>query len=210
MLDLVLAGGGMMLPIIIASVIAMAIIFERLYALRRSRMMGPDPVGTVHSWLSHGGMTHARLAELGRMSPLGQILAAGLAGSNSADEMRTRIEDAGRLVAHQMERYLNTLGTIALISPLLGLLGTVIGIIDVFQAITANSGSGTVAPELLAGGIAKALVTTAAGIMVAVPAFIFHRYFRGLIDELIMDMESDAIRVVDMVYPLQSPRGRQA
>lgn len=200
----------MMLPILIASVLAMAIIFERLYALRRRRVIGPDPVGTVHSWLSHGGMTPARLAELGRMSPLGQILAAGLAGSHSAEEMRTRIEDAGRHVAHQLERYLNTLGTIALISPLLGLLGTVIGIIDVFQAITNHGGGGTVAPELLAGGIAKALVTTAAGIMVAVPAVIFHRYFGGLIDELIIEMESDAIRLVDMVHPVRSSGRRGA
>ncbi|MFO7581661.1 MotA/TolQ/ExbB proton channel family protein [Guyparkeria sp.] len=210
MLDLVLAGGGMMLPIIIASVIAMAIIFERLYTLRRSRVMGGDPVGTVQSWLGHGGLTQARLSQLARLSPLGQILAAGLAGSHSAEEMRTRIEDAGRHVAHQMERYLNTLGTIALITPLLGLLGTVIGIIDVFQAITSNSSGGMVPPELLAGGIAKALVTTAAGIMVAVPAFIFHRYFRGLIDELIIDMESDAIRLVDMLHPVDNARRRSA
>ncbi|MFO7809211.1 MotA/TolQ/ExbB proton channel family protein [Guyparkeria sp.] len=209
MLDLVLAGGGMMLPIIIASVIAMAIIFERLYTLRRGRIMGGDPVGMVRSWQGHGGITAARLDELSRVSPLGRILAEGLAGSHSVDGMRVRIEDAGRHVAHQMERYLNTLGTIALISPLLGLLGTVIGIIDVFQAITSHSGAGAVAPELLAGGIAKALITTAAGIMVAVPAFIFHRYFRGLIDELVIDMEVEAIRLVDMVHPAGMGR-RQA
>ncbi|RRQ23330.1 MotA/TolQ/ExbB proton channel family protein [Guyparkeria sp. SCN-R1] len=209
MLDLVLAGGGMMLPIIIASVIAMAIIFERLYTLRRGRIMGGDPVGMVRSWQGHGGITAARLDELSRVSPLGRILAEGLAGSHSAESMRVRIEDAGRHVAHQMERYLNTLGTIALIAPLLGLLGTVIGIIDVFQAITSHSGAGAVAPELLAGGIAKALITTAAGIMVAVPAFIFHRYFRGLIDELVIDMEAEAIRLVDMIHPAGMGR-RQA
>ncbi|HER35644.1 MAG: MotA/TolQ/ExbB proton channel family protein [Halothiobacillaceae bacterium] len=209
MLDLVLAGGGMMLPIIIASVIAMAIIFERLYTLRRVRIMGGDPVGTVESWQGQGGITPARLEALSQASPLGRILAAGLEGSQSAEGMRGRIEDAGRHVAHAMERYLNTLGTIALISPLLGLLGTVIGIIDVFQAITAYSGSGAVAPELLAGGIAKALITTAAGIMVAVPAFIFHRYFRGLIDELVIDMEAQAIRLVDMIHPT-GPGRRQA
>ncbi|MFW6020628.1 MAG: MotA/TolQ/ExbB proton channel family protein [Guyparkeria sp.] len=209
MLDLVLAGGGMMLPIIIASVIAMAIIFERLYTLRRARIMGGDPVGMVRSWQGRGGITPERLEELARVSPLGRILAAGLAGSHSADSMRVRIEDAGRHVAHQMERYLNTLGTIALIAPLLGLLGTVIGIIDVFQAITEHSGAGAIAPELLAGGIAKALITTAAGIMVAVPAFIFHRYFRGLIDELVIDMEVEAIRLVDLIYPAGMGR-RQA
>ncbi|KTG17603.1 MULTISPECIES: MotA/TolQ/ExbB proton channel family protein [unclassified Guyparkeria] len=210
MLDLVLAGGGMMLPIIIASVIAMAIIFERLYTLRRGRVMGGDPVGMIESWQGQGGITPGRLDELSRTSPLGRILAAGLEGSHSAESMRVRIEDTGRHVAHEMERYLNTLGTIALISPLLGLLGTVIGIIDVFQAITAVSGAGAVAPELLAGGIAKALVTTAAGIMVAVPAFIFHRYFRGLVDELVIDMEADAIRLVDLIHPAGAGRRRAA
>jgi len=210
MLDLVLAGGGMMLPIIIASVIAMAIIFERLYTLRRHRVMGGDPVGMVESWQGQGGITPGRLEELARTSPLGRILAAGLEGSHSAEGMRVRIEDTGRHVAHEMERYLNTLGTIALISPLLGLLGTVIGIIDVFQAITAYSGAGAVAPELLAGGIAKALITTAAGIMVAVPAFIFHRYFRGLVDELVIDMEADAIRLVDLIHPAGVSRRRAA
>lgn len=200
----------MMLPIIVASVIAMAIIFERFYTLRRSRLMAGDPLGTVRSWQGQGGITVARVEELARQSPLGHILAAGLAGSHSADAMRTRIEDAGRHVAHQMERYLNTLGTIALIAPLLGLLGTVIGIIDVFQAITAHSAAGAVAPELLAGGIAKALVTTAAGIMVAVPAFIFHRYFRGLVDELVIDMEGEAIRLVDMLHPAGQVRRRAA
>ena len=210
MLDLVLAGGGMMLPIIIASVIAMAIIFERLYTLRRRRVMGGDPVGMVESWQGQGGVTPGRLDELARTSPLGRILAAGLEGSHSAESMRVRIEDTGRHVAHEMERYLNTLGTIALISPLLGLLGTVIGIIDVFQAITAYSGTGAVAPEVLAGGIAKALITTAAGIMVAVPAFIFHRYFRGLVDELVIDMEADAIRLVDLIHPAGIGRRRAA
>lgn len=209
MLDLVLAGGGMMLPILIASVIAMAIVFERFYTLRRGRIMAGEPVERVRAWLEHGGITAARLDELSRVSPLGHILAAGLAGRQSAEGMRMRIEDAGRHVAHQMERYLNTLGTIALISPLLGLLGTVIGIIDVFQAITAHSGAGAVAPELLAGGIAKALVTTAAGILVAVPAFIFHRYFRGLVDELVIDMEAEAIRLVDLIHAADAER-RQA
>jgi biopolymer transport protein ExbB len=206
MLELVLAGGGMMLPIIIASILALAIILERLYSLRRSRVVGGDPVGMIQSWQGHGGVTRDRLEMLQRTSPLGRILAAGLAGSHTAESMRVRIEDAGRHVAHEMERYLNTLGTIALIAPLLGLLGTVIGIIDVFQAITAGNGSGSVAPELLAGGIAKALITTAAGIIVAVPAFIFHRYFRGLVDELVIDMEAEAIRLVDLVHPAGGAR----
>ncbi len=206
MMELVLAGGGMMIPIILASIIALAIIIERMWALRHSRLMGGDPVGTVESWIASKQLTQNRVAELARMSPLGVVLASGLQDVGSAEAMRNRIEDAGRHVAHQMERYLNTLGTIAVISPLLGLLGTVIGIIDVFQAITATDGASGINPELLAGGISKALVTTAAGIMVAVPAYIFHRYFRGLVDERIIEMEREAIRLVDMIHPPESGR----
>lgn len=203
MLELVLAGGGMMVPIILASVVALAIVIERLFALRYSRLMGGDPVGTVEGWLAAGagGITAVRLSELARMSPLGMVLAAGLQEASDPTAMRHRIEDAGRHVAHQMERYLNTLGTIAVISPLLGLLGTVVGIIDVFQSITHAGGAAGVNPELLAGGISKALVTTAGGIMVAVPAYVFHRYFRGLVDERIIDMEREAIRLVDVLHP---------
>ena len=205
MMDLVKAGGGMMVPIILASVIALAIIFERLWTLRRKRVMAGDPVGTVETWLQTGQLNATRIGELARRSMLGQVLAAGLQGSGSIEMMRLRIEDAGRHAAHDMERYLNTLGTIAIISPLLGLLGTVVGIIDVFQAITASGGAGTVDPELLAGGIAKALITTAGGIIVAVPAFIFHRYFRGLVDELLIDMEREAIRMMDSLFPSEHP-----
>jgi len=203
-MDLVKAGGGMMIPIILASVIALTIIIERLWMLRRSRLMAGHPLDLVSVWQEKGQINAVRIAELERMSPLGEILAAGLRGSESVEMMRTRIEDAGRHVAHEMERYLNTLGTIALISPLLGLLGTVVGIIDVFQAITASSGVGSVDPELLAGGIAKALITTAGGIIVAVPAFIFHRYFRGLVDELVIEMEREAIHMIDMLHPEHS------
>lgn len=204
MMELVLAGGGMMIPIILASIIALAIIFERLWALRYSRLMGGDPVGTVESWIASNQLTQNKVSELARMSPLGVVLASGLQDVASAEAMRNRIEDAGRHVAHQMERYLNTLGTIAVISPLLGLLGTVVGIIDVFQSITASGGAAGINPELLAGGISKALVTTAGGIMVAVPAYIFHRYFRGLVDERIIEMEREAIRLVDMIHPTES------
>lgn len=206
MMELVLAGGGMMIPIILASIIALAIIFERLWALRYSRLMGGDPVGTVESWIAQKQLTQRKVSELARMSPLGVVLASGLQNAGSAEAMRNRIEDAGRHVAHQMERYLNTLGTIAVISPLLGLLGTVVGIIDVFQAITASGGASAINPELLAGGISKALVTTAGGIMVAVPAYIFHRYFRGLVDERIIEMEREAIRLVDLIHPAESNR----
>ncbi|MHB8919604.1 MAG: MotA/TolQ/ExbB proton channel family protein [Halothiobacillus sp.] len=204
MMALVLAGGGMMIPIILASVVALAIILERIWALRYNRLMGGDPVGTVESWMTQGQLTQLKIAELARLSPLGMVLAAGLQAAGNVDAMRSRMEDAGRHVAHQMERYLNTLGTIAVISPLLGLLGTVVGIIDVFQSITASGGAAGINPELLAGGISKALVTTAGGIMVAVPAYVFHRYFRGLVDERIIDMERESIRLVDLIHPVES------
>jgi len=203
MFELITAGGGMMLPIIIASVLALAIILERLYALQKRRVMAGNPVETIGNWLEHGDLTAQRIHALGRSSKLGQILAAGLTVIDRPELMRSRMEDTGRHVAFEMERYLNTLGTIALITPLLGLLGTVIGIIDVFQAITATGSTGAVNPELLAGGIAKALVTTAAGIIVAVPAFIFHRYFRGLVDELLVEMEREAHQVVEMAEKRQ-------
>lgn len=204
MMDLVMAGGGMMIPIILASVIALTIIIERLWSLRYNRLMGGDPVGTVESWMASGSISSLKVSELARMSPLGMVLAAGLQGHDSPEAMRSRIEDAGRHVAHQMERFLNTLGTIAVISPLLGLLGTVVGIIDVFQSITASGGASAMNPALLAGGISKALVTTAGGIIVAVPAYVFHRYFRGLVDERIIEMEREAIRLVDLIHPVDT------
>ncbi|HQS02423.1 MAG: biopolymer transporter ExbB [Halothiobacillus sp. 24-54-40] len=204
MMGLILAGGGMMIPILLASIVALAIIFERLWALRYSRLLGGDLVGSIESWLTQGQLSTLKISELARTSPLGMILAAGLQNTGNMDAMRARMEDAGRHVAHQMERYLNTLGTIAVISPLLGLLGTVVGIIDVFQSITASGGAAGINPELLAGGISKALVTTASGIMVAVPAYVFHRYFRGLVDERIIDMERESIRLVDLIHPVES------
>ncbi|HUM98943.1 MAG: biopolymer transporter ExbB [Halothiobacillus sp. 20-53-49] len=204
MMGLILAGGGMMIPILLASIVALAIIFERLWALRYSRLLGGDLVGSIESWLTQGQLSTLKISELARTSPLGMILAAGLQNTGNMDAMRARMEDAGRHVAHQMERYLNTLGTIAVISPLLGLLGTVVGIIDVFQSITASGGAAGINPELLAGGISKALVTTAGGIMVAVPAYVFHRYFRGLVDERIIDMERESIRLVDLIHPVES------
>ncbi len=204
MMGLILAGGGMMIPILLASIVALAIIFERVWALRYSRLMGGDLVGTVESWITQGQLSTLKISELARTAPLGIILAAGLQNMCNMDAMRARMEDAGRHVAHQMERYLNTLGTIAVISPLLGLLGTVVGIIDVFQSITASGGAAGVNPELLAGGISKALVTTAGGMMVAVPAYVFHRYFRGLVDERIIDMERESIRLVDLIHPVES------
>lgn len=206
MMELVMAGGGMMIPIILASVIALTIILERLWSLRYNRLMGGDPVGTVESWMANGPISSLKISELALLSPLGMVLAAGLQEHGSAEAMRSRIEDTGRHVAHQMERFLNTLGTIAVISPLLGLLGTVVGIIDVFQSITAHGGASGINPELLAGGISKALVTTAAGIIVAVPAYVFHRYFRGLVDERIIEMEREAIRLVDLVHPVDSAK----
>ncbi|MEW5823588.1 MAG: MotA/TolQ/ExbB proton channel family protein [Pseudomonadota bacterium] len=198
--DLIAAGGWLMAPIILGSIIALTIIFERFMSLRRTRVLPPDLVMRILPEARSGQMTASRLGVLAAGSPLGRVLAAGLGAPLSREEMKERIEDAGRHVAHELERYLNTLGTIAVISPLLGLLGTVVGIIDVFAAMSLEQGD-ALQTTALAGGISKALVTTAAGICVAVPALIFYRYFRGLVDALVIDMERETIRLVETLHP---------
>ncbi|MFP4154949.1 MAG: MotA/TolQ/ExbB proton channel family protein [Halothiobacillaceae bacterium] len=198
MFELVQAGGWLMFPILLASVLATAIVIERFWSLRRRRVITPGLVDDVVAAWHKGQPGEEQLARLTAGSSLGAIFAAGLKPGLSREEMKERVEDAGRHEAHRLERYLNTLGTIAVISPLLGLLGTVVGIIDVFNAL---SNEAQIHSEVLAGGIAKALVTTAAGIIVAVPAFVFHRYFRGLVDELVIDMERETIRLVETLHP---------
>lgn len=197
MLELMKAGGVLMLPIVLCSVIALAIVMERFWMLRRSRVV---PDGLVHQsleWVHAGQLDERRLADLRDGSPLGRVLAVGLVNRRSSREvMKESIEERGRQVAHELERFLNTLGTIAAITPLLGLLGTVVGMIEVFSVIT-RVGVGT--PGELAGGISQALITTAAGISVAIPSLIFHRYFRGRVDELVLEMEQQAIMLVEVI-----------
>ncbi len=197
MWELISAGGWLMLPIILSSVVALAIVFERLWALRSSRVAPPNLLGQVWRWIKEGQLDAARLKSLRADSPLGEILAAGLANTRHGREiMKESIQEAATKVIHELERYLNTLGTVAAITPLLGLLGTVIGMIDVFTAVMVQ-GTGNTA--VLAGGISKALITTAAGLTVAIPALFFHRFFVRRVDELVVAMEQEATKLVEVV-----------
>lgn len=202
MLEMVKAGGWLMLPIILCSVIACAIIIERLWTLQPRRVLPADLVRQVWDWISRNQLNQDQLRALRENSPLGQILAAGLANRHRDREiMKESIEDTGRHVVHEMQRYLNTLGTIAAVSPLLGLLGTVIGMIKVFAAITAQ---GVGDPSVLAGGISEALITTAAGLSVAIPALMAYRYLRSRIDALVVQMEKEAMALLEALHRKQS------
>ena len=191
-----------MVPIIACSVIAFAIIAERLWTLRVKRVIPRQLVAQVWDQAKHKKLDVERLQALRAGSPLGRILAAGLMNRNASREiMKEAIEDTGRHVVHELERYLNTLGTIASISPLLGLLGTVIGMIQVFSAITTQ---GVGNPAALAGGISQALITTAAGMSVAIPALMAYRYFRGKVNMLVIRMEQQALRMVEVLHGQRS------
>ena len=198
MFELVKAGGWLMWPIIACSVIAMAIVVERLWIYRRRRVLPTNLVAQIWQLHQKNQLTAAHIQTVRKSSPLGRILAAGLMNRMHAREvMKEAIEEEGRQVVHELERYLNTLGTVANISPLLGLLGTVIGMIKVFAAIT-TSGVGN--PGVLAGGISEALITTAAGLSVAIPAVIFHRYLSGKVDRIVLSMEEQALKMVEVMH----------
>jgi biopolymer transport protein ExbB len=195
MWEIVRAGGWMMGPIIIFSVVAAAIILERLWTLQDRRVIPPDLTRRVWQLVESGKVNDQVIEALRQNSALGKVLATGLAHRHRPREaLMERLEDAGRHVVHELERFLNTLGTIAGVSPLLGLLGTVGGIIKSFNAITSG-GMGD--PRMLAGGIAQALVTTAAGLMVAIPSLIAYRYLRGRVDRIVIEIEKDAIALAD-------------
>jgi biopolymer transport protein ExbB len=196
-IELMQAGGWLMVPILLCSVATVAIVIERFWALRRGLIMPENLVS--HIWQMHRRqmLDDRAIAEIRQGSALGRMLAAGLVNRfHSREIMKEAIQDAGRQVVSGLERYLNTLGTIAAVAPLLGLLGTVIGMIDVF-AVIMQAGVGS--PGQLAGGISKALITTAAGLSVAIPALIFHRYFNGRVDELIVGMEEQALRLIEVM-----------
>jgi biopolymer transport protein ExbB len=197
-LELVRAGGWLMWPIILCSIVALAIVLERLWAYRGRRVLPTNLVAQIWQLDQNKQLTSAHIVTVRKSSPLGRILAAGLMNRHHQREvMKQAIEDEGRQVVHELERYLNTLGTIATISPLLGLLGTVIGMIKVFTEIT-TSGVGN--PAVLANGISEALLTTAAGLSVAIPAVIFHRYLSGKVDRLVVQMEEQALKMVDVMH----------
>lgn len=197
LLALIQAGGWLMLPILACSVVAMAIVLERLWALRGARIMPANLVANVWQMDLQHRLTTEQIAELREGSPLGRILAAGLINRrHSREVMKEAIADVGRQVVSGLERYLNTLGTVASIAPLLGLLGTVIGMIDVFSVIMER---GVGNPGQLAGGISKALITTAAGLSVAIPTLIFHRYLSGKVNRLAIAMEEQALKMVEVM-----------
>ncbi len=201
MLEIVRAGGWVMVPIIACSIIAAAIVLERLWTLQPKRVLPVNLAKQVRDWISNDQLDPAHLQRLHQSSPLGQMLAAGLANRHRPREViKESIEDAGRHAVHELERYLSSLGTIASISPLLGLLGTVFGMIKVFAAIsTAGVGS----PGALAGGISEALITTAAGLSIAIPAMIAYRWLRARVDGLVIQMEKETIKFLETVVAYQ-------
>lgn len=197
MLEIVIAGGVMMIPIILASIIALAIIFERFWALRRSRVMPAADIEMARKLADSGQVSTNAIDNLSTSSVVGSVLATGLASSNLPRHvMKENVEEAGRHAVHRLERYLPALATIGSISPLMGLLGTVFGMINSFSQIS-KAGAGD--PAAVAGGISEALITTAAGLMVALVAVIFHRLLKAKVDNYVIGMEQEAIKLIEIV-----------
>lgn len=194
MWEIFIAGGPIMWPILLCSVVAAAIMLERLWTLQRKRVIPRELTDRVWKLVETRTLDDRHIDALSRNSPLGRVLAAGLTNRHQGREiMKEAIEDTGRHVVHELERFLNALGTIAAISPLLGLLGTVIGMIQAFDSITSQ---GVGDPKVLSGGIGVALITTAAGLLVAIPALVGFRYLRGVVDFLVIEMEKEAMKLV--------------
>ena len=198
----VLSAGGWVMPfIVLCSIIALAICIERQFALNRKKIAPPHLLATVWQQLRGKGLDAQRLKSLRQGSPLGAILVAGLANRHQGrDVMRESIREAASHVIHQLERYLNTLGTVAAVTPLMGLLGTVLGMISVFTEITTY---GTGNAGALAGGISEALITTAAGLAVAIPSLVMHRHYTSRIESIVVDLEREAIKLVDAIHSNQ-------
>jgi len=195
--EIILAAGWPIWPLIIASIIALAIIGERSWALRNEAVTPANLLPEVQKWLNQGGVTRETLVKLEKHSLLGEVFASALANAkNSREITKEAIEETGRAVAHKLERYLPTLGTIATVAPLLGLLGTVIGMVELFGSFTSSGHD----VAQFARGISVALYNTAAGIVVAVPAMIAYRYFRAKVDGLLVDMEQQAIKLVEILH----------
>lgn len=198
MWELVQAGGWLMFPILLCSVISLAIIGERLWTLQHKKILPDNLVAGILNLIEKESLTQSHIQEVEQGSALGKILACGLNHRKLPKPMvKEKIEEVGRYVAHDLEKYMNTLGTISTITPLLGLLGTVIGMIKVFTVITS---AGVGDPGQLAGGISEALITTAAGLTVAIPSLIFYRFLKRKIDELIIEMEKQVIDFIDVIH----------
>ncbi|TAH44203.1 MAG: MotA/TolQ/ExbB proton channel family protein [Betaproteobacteria bacterium] len=197
MFAIIQAVGWPIWPLLLASVIAVALIIERSVSLRRARVVPDGLLEKVLGDLRQQGVSQAMTERVDAHSPLGRVLAAGLRNvSSSREVMKEAIEETGRAVVHDLERYLTTLGTIASISPLLGLFGTIVGMIDIF----ASQGASGANPAQLAQGISIALYTTGLGLIIAIPSMIFWRHFRALIDSFVIDMEQQAIKLVEVAH----------
>ncbi|HUH94923.1 MAG TPA: MotA/TolQ/ExbB proton channel family protein [Casimicrobiaceae bacterium] len=197
MWSIIQAAGWPIWPLIFASVIALALILERLWSLRQSAVAPPGTVDKVLSEYRQTGVGPELLARTAQRGPLGRVLAAGLANAKSPRPvMKEAIEEVGHLVAHDLERFLTTLGTIAAMAPLLGLFGTVVGMIEIFGSQTAAGSN----PIQLAHGISVALYNTAFGLIVAIPSMIFYRHFRAKVDSLTLEMEQQAIKLVELAH----------
>lgn len=202
MFGILQAAGWPIWPLLLASIIAVALIIERSITLRRSKVVPAGLLDSVIGDFRRGGIDDSVLARLAAHSPLGQVLAAGLrSGGGSRESMKESIEETGRAVSHELARFLTTLGTIASISPLMGLFGTVIGMIEIFGSQSPTGAN----PQQLAHGISVALYNTAFGLLIAIPSMIFYRHFRALVDSFVVDMEQQAVRLVEVVH---GQRGR--
>ncbi len=197
MFSIILAAGWPIWPLLLASVISVALIIERLVALRRSKVLPAGLLNSVITEYRKQSLNESIVASLEAQSPLGRVLAAGLRNVGSSREiMREAIEETGAVVAHELERYLTTLGTIASISPLMGLFGTVVGMIEIFGS-QAPTGSN---PVQLAHGISVALYNTGFGLLIAIPSMIFWRHFRALVNSFVVDMQQQAVRLVEVLH----------
>jgi biopolymer transport protein ExbB len=195
--ELIKAGGWVMWPLILCSIAALAIIGERLWSLQKKNVIPPELLNQVQQWLDRKEIDDSRLTLLRESSPLGRVLAAGVVNRlHDHAVLKEAIEDAGRHVVPELERYLNALGTIAAISPFLGLLGTVLGMIQMFAGIGSH---GLGDPSIVAGGISQALVATATGLAVAIPSLMAYRYLRGRVDGLLIEMEQEALQFVEIL-----------
>ncbi len=197
MFELVKAGGWMMWPIILASIAAMAIIGERFWSLQKQHVAPDNLLPSVQQWLNKRELGQNHIAFLRESSPLGRVFAAGLSHREQGRlQVKEALEDAGRHIVPELERYINSLGTIASIAPFMGLLGTVLGMIQMFSGV-GTQGIGD--PALVANGIAQALITTAAGLIVAIPSLMFYRYFRARVNALLIEMEQESAKLLALL-----------
>jgi biopolymer transport protein ExbB len=196
-LDLLTAGGWLIWPILLCSIASLAIIIEKFRRLGEGRVMPPGMYDRIEKLIRDKKLTNAHLVTLADQSPLGSIFATAISQAHlRKSELKATVEDSGRHQVYEMEKYLNTLGSIAAITPLLGLLGTVVGMIKVFAAITIV---GVGQPQELAEGISQALITTATGLTVAIPSLLFYRHFKSRIRSLSIDMEREVLRLFSLI-----------